>query len=261
MGTILIDRPLSGVVRLTFNRPERLNAVDAAFISEFRAAMSDIATTLTDRVVILRGSGRGFCSGMDQTHTGYEHLTAEGDLDGLLQAQQDVAHLVLEIRALPQPVIAAVKGAAVGAGFAFALASDIRVAGESAGFAIGANRIGLSGADMGMTWLLPRFVGASRAAEWLLTGRKVGAAEADAAGLASRVVPDEELDAAALDTAEQILRNQDFAVRLTKRAIWGSVVTADLLTAINFENQTQALAAGQLIRSLREVARETAGER
>lgn len=246
-GAVQLARPADGVAVVTFNRPDRRNAVNAEFIADFDAILRELSGSESDRVVILTGAGKGFCAGMDQRESGYEDRTGAGAIGGLLSAQREIGELVPRIRTLPQPIIAAVNGAAVGAGLGFALAADIRIASESAFFSVGAIRIGLSGADMGMTWHLPRIVGTTRAADWLLTGRAVGAPEAAASGLVTSTVPDDELLLTARETADLILANQDFAVRLTKRALWSNVTVADLPTALELENQAQVLAAARLI--------------
>ena len=245
-STVVLERPSAGIVLITLNRPDRRNAVNAELIADFGKVLRELALSASDRVVVLAGAGKGFCSGMDQQASGYEEQTANGNIDGLLNAQRDIADLVLALRGLPQPVVVAVHGAAVGAGLAFALGGDIRLAGESSRFAVGAIRVGLAGADMGMSWHLPRVVGTSRAAEWLLTGRTIDADEAAQTGLVSRTIPDDLLLDAALATAGAIVANQDFAVRLTKRALWSSVSTPDLPTAMESENQSQVLAAARL---------------
>ncbi|WP_280424714.1 enoyl-CoA hydratase/isomerase family protein [Nocardia carnea] len=244
--TVLIERPGDSIVVVTLNRPESRNAVNADMIAEYAEVLRELSRSTTDRVVILTGAGKGFCSGMDQKNSGYEKQMEGGNIDGMLRAQREIADLVLAMRALPQPVIAAVNGAAVGAGMAFALAADIRIAGDRGVFAVGAISIGISGADMGLTWHLPRQVGASRAAEWLLTGRPIRAEEAAHTGLVSRVVESGSLLDDALEMARQIVGNSDFGVKLTKRALWGNIATSDLTTAVENENQTQVLASARL---------------
>lgn len=250
-GVVRLERPADGIVVVTLNRPDRLNAVNAQMIAELAEVLRTLRRSRSDNVVVLTGMGRGFCAGMDQKTTGYEEQTAGGDLDGLLGAQRDIADLVVAVRALNQPVIAAVNGAAVGAGMALTLACDLRFAAEGAKFSVGAINIGLAGADMGMTWHLPRVVGTSRAAEWLLTGRPVSAQEALTVGLVSQVTPADGLMAATMETARHIAAKPDFSVRLTKRALWSNVTVPDLATAAELENQTQVLASGRLLQTAR----------
>jgi len=144
---------------------------------------------------------------------------------------------------MPQPIISAVNGAASGGGLALALASDIRIASTSARFNVAFVRIGLSGCDIGVSWLLPRLIGASRAYELMLTGRFVDADEALRIGLVVRVVPDDALLDAADDTAEQILANSPFGVHMTKEVMWSQLEVGSLAAGIDLENRTQLLAS------------------
>jgi enoyl-CoA hydratase/carnithine racemase len=158
-----------------------------------------------------------------------------------LRFQEAMASLPQLLRALPQPVVAAVNGPAVGGGFALALASDVRVCSRSASFGNAAIAIGLSGAEMGMSYLLPRIVGTSVASEWMLTGRTVDADEALRSGLVSNVVDDAELLTAAIGLADQIAAHSALGVQLTKRALQANVDAPDLATAIELENRNQVI--------------------
>ena len=157
--------------------------------------------------------------------------------------QTDIAALVPRLRALPQPVIAAVNGPAAGGGLALALASDIRIAAASARFNVAFVRLGLSGCDIGVSWLLPRLIGASRAWELMLTGRIIDAAEADRIGLVLRVVADDELQSAALETAGLIAANAPWGVRMTKEVMWSQLEVGSLQAGIDLENRTQVLSS------------------
>jgi enoyl-CoA hydratase len=143
------------------------------------------------------------------------------------------------LRELPQPVIAAVNGPAAGGGLALALASDVRIAGQAARFGDAFVRIGLSGCDVGVSWLLPRLIGASRAFELMLTGRVIDAAEADRIGLVSRVVPDKELLETALTVAREIIGNSPFGIRMTKDVMWSQLEIGSMAAGIALENSTQ----------------------
>lgn len=156
-------------------------------------------------------------------------------------SQQHIAALVPRLRSLRQPVIAAVNGPAAGGGFALALASDVRVAAASARFNVAFIRIGLSGCDIGVSWLLPRLVGASAAFELLLTGRLIDAGEAHRIGIVSRVVPDGEVVDAALDIAEEIAANSPMGVWMTKEVMWSQLEVGSLQAGIDLENRTQIL--------------------
>src|SRR5687768_16766894 len=201
MTTVRTEQVRPGITLLTLDRPERLNAMSRELVADLHSALDEIAADRNCRVVVLTGEGRGFCSGLDLKETGDSARQVEGEADGGppagMRMQQHIATLIPQLRRLPQPVIAAVNGPATGGGLALALACDVRIAAESACFNVAFIRVGLSGCDIGVSYLLPRLIGASRAFELLLTGRMVDAAEADRIGLVLKVVPDTEvLDAA-----------------------------------------------------------------
>ena len=244
MSTVRTEHPTVGVTLLTLDRPDRLNAMNAELIADLHAALDDVAADPSCRVVVLTGAGRGFCAGLDLGGYGLPAgaVEDEGKPQAGLRVQQHIASLVPKLRGLRQPVIAAVNGAAAGGGLALALASDVRVAAESARFNVAFVRIGLSGCDIGVSWLLPRLVGASRAFELMLTGRLIDAAEADRIGLVSRVVPDGSVVDAALDVASQIAANSPFGVWMTKEVMWSNLEVPSLHAGIDLENRTQILA-------------------
>jgi enoyl-CoA hydratase len=157
------------------------------------------------------------------------------------------------MRAMPQPIIAAVNGAAAGGGLALALASDIRVASTAGRFNVAFVRIGLSGCDIGVSWLLPRLIGASRAYELMLTGRIVEADEADRLGLLTRVVDADALLDAALDEAGLIIANSPFGIQMTKEVMWSQLEVGSLAAGIDLENRTQLLASttGDMVEATR----------
>jgi len=244
MSTVRLETIRPGIALLTLDRPERLNALSGDLLADLHARLDEIAADPTCRVVILTGAGRGFCAGLDLK----EVPQAPGN-DGLgrvqagMATQQYIASLIPKLRGLRPPVIAAVNGAAAGGGLALALGSDIRLAGASARFNVAFVRIGLSGCDIGLSWLLPRLVGASRAHEMMLTGRIIDAAEAERIGLVVRVVPDDELLDAAIETAELIAANSPFGVWMTKEVMWSNLETGSLHAGIDLENRTQVLAS------------------
>src|SRR5438094_4587544 len=186
-------------------------------VGDIHTALDAVAADRDCRVVVITGEGRGFCAGLDLKGAG----TAPG-ADGWggpgagLVGQQHIARLIPHLRSLRQPVIAAVNGPAAGGGLALSLGCDIRIAAPSARFNVAFIRIGLSGCDIGVSWLLPRLIGASRAFELMLTGRIIDAAEADRIGLVSRVVNDDSLVDSALDTAAQIADNSPWGVSVNK---------------------------------------------
>ena len=183
---VQIEWPQPGVALLRLNRPDRLNALSPGMVAEIPEALTTVATDRACRVIILTGAGRGFCAGLDLQET-----TSSPDGFGrgpgrMLEGQERFASMIKTLRTLRQPVIAAVNGAAAGAGFALALGSDIRIAAQSARFHVAAVKLGLSGGECGMSYLLPRQIGSARALELLLTGRPFDAAEAERIGLVAR---------------------------------------------------------------------------
>jgi enoyl-CoA hydratase/carnithine racemase len=224
---------------LVLNRPHTLNALSRQLVSELHSVLDLLRDDQSIRVVILRGAGRAFCAGLDlkETDAGSEQISvAQG-----LRDQRRIAELAIKIHRAPQPFIAAVQGAAAGGGFALALASDIRIAGESARMNAAFIRIGLSACDAGVSYFLPRIVGSSIASELLLTGDFIDAPRALATGLVSRVVPDAQLEHAAEEMARKVLRNSPLGVRLTKECLRYSVDAPTLEAAIAMEDRNQIL--------------------
>ena len=231
---------------LTLNRPDALNALSAAMVRELRDFFWKLADDRETRVVVVRGAGRAFCAGLDLKEAGSADggTGAGGGVPAALRGQRQISELVLLMRRAPQPIVAAVRGAAAGGGFAIALAADVRVAGESARMNAAFIRLGLSACDVGVSYFLPRAVGASVAAELLLTGDFIDAARAERTGLVSRVVPDERLDDAARELAGRMLRNSPLALRLTKECLKHSIDAGSLEQAVAMEDRNQVLAAG-----------------
>jgi enoyl-CoA hydratase len=246
MTTVRSETIDEGVTQLTLDRPERLNAMSRELVRDLHDALGAVGEDRECRVVILTGAGRGFCAGLDLKETGdlaTEVADGGGGPPAAMRGQQQIASLVTRLRTLPKPVIAAVNGAATGGGLALALACDVRVASESAQFNVAFIRVGLSGCDIGVSYLLPRLVGASRAFELMLTGRMVDATEADRIGLVSRVVPDGKVVDAARETAELIRANSPFGVWMTKEVMWDNLEASSLQAAIDLENRTQLLSS------------------
>ncbi|HEX4821719.1 MAG TPA: enoyl-CoA hydratase-related protein [Acidimicrobiales bacterium] len=244
MPTVDISQPQDGVTQLTLNRPEKLNAMNVELITELHDAFTAVAADASCRAVVVTGAGRGFCAGLDLTGYGtVPGSEGRGQVVGGFSTQQHIASLIPQMRALRVPVIAAVNGAAAGGGLALALGSDIRIAGASARFNVAFVRIGLSGCDIGVSWMLPRLIGASRAWELMLTGRIIDATEADKIGLVTRVVPDDQLLDAALETASLIAANSPWGVRMTKEVAWSQLEVGSLQAGIDIENRTQILSS------------------
>ncbi|MDT5209963.1 MAG: hypothetical protein QOF67_2378 [Mycobacterium sp.] len=240
--TLIVDRPQAGTVVLQLNRPKQLNAINQAMRDELTRTFADIAADTSVNVVVLTGAGRGFCSGIDVRDFGPGMLEASDPAIDRLRFQEAMAALPQAIRDLPQPVIAAVNGPCVGAGFAMCLAADIRICSATATFGNGAILLGLSGAEMGMSYHLPRIVGTSVAADWMLTGRTVTAQEADRRGLVSEVVEPDRLADRAIELAAGIAELPSFGVQLTKRALQVNTDAAGLEAAVELENRNQVLA-------------------
>jgi enoyl-CoA hydratase len=242
MGVVESSKPREGISLITLNRPDSLNAMNHELVAAVHDALDEVDGDHSCRVVVLTGAGRAFCAGLDLKGAGPAPGTdGIGRAQAGMLSQQHIASLYTHMRAVRKPIIAAVNGAAAGGGFAFALASDIRVAAESARFNVAFVRIGLSGCDVGVSYLLPRLIGASKAFELMLTGRFVDAAEADRIGLVSRVVPDGEVVDAALEIADQIKANSPFGVWMTKEVMWSNLETGSMQAAIDLENRTQIL--------------------
>jgi len=240
--TVLVrEAPADGVALLRLNRPDRLNALNETLVSELKQACTTIGADRGVRVVVLTGAGRGFCSGIDLRDFGPSMLDATDPAIDRLRFQEMMASLPQALRALPQPVIAAVNGPAVGGGLALCLACDVRICSTSASFGNAAILLGLSGAEMGMSYYLPRIVGLSMAAEWMLTGRTVSADEAFRHGLVSDLVDGAGLLDRALELASQIAAHSPLGVQLTKRALQVNTDAPDLAAALEVENRNQVL--------------------
>ena len=237
--TLLVERPRDGVVLVTLNRPDRLNAMTFEMFDELHDLTGRLMEDESARAVVVTGAGTGFCSGLDLD----EALTLpDMTPHQMMLGQQHWAGAFVKLHELPQPVIAAVNGAAAGGGLGLALAADIRLAAPEARFNAAFVRIGLSAGDVGVSWSLPRVVGLGHAAEIMLTGRFVGAQEAASIGLVNRVVPAEGLLEAAFDVAGQIAANTPFGVTLTKRVLNANVDAGSLSQAVEVENRGQTLA-------------------
>jgi enoyl-CoA hydratase len=240
---VLIDTPVQRVRVVTLNRPEQLNAMNAELCEALHVELRAIAADRSCRAVILTGAGRGFCAGVDLR--GYGAAPGNDGSDeprDRLVNQQHMSTLVLGLRALPQPVIAAINGAAAGLGFALALGSDIRYAAREAVLRAAFINIGVSNCDMATSWLLPRLIGASRANEMMLTGRRVGAEEALQIGLVADVVDQSSLLERAVEAAEQIAALAPWGVRLTKQGMWTALEIASEQASVEYEDRQQIMA-------------------
>src|SRR3954452_15906539 len=223
MAFVLVDKPRPGVALVTLNRPERMNAMAFDVMIPLREALEALSHDNDVRVVVLTGAGTGFSSGADLEDSGIvpniDGLTVTSIARRALELLDDV---ILGIRKLHQPVIGAINGAAIGGGFCLACACDIRVAAPQAYFRAAGINNGLTASELGISYLLPREVGASRAFEIMLTGRDVDAAEAERIGLVSKVAAEGALLDECYAMAEQMIGYSRIGVELTKRMLWSS---------------------------------------
>lgn len=241
MAVVELSHPAPGIAQILLNRPDTLNAMTAELIESLHETLDTIAVDASVRVVVLTGAGRGFCAGLDLGGYGSApHTAGLGRVQTGFAVQQHIAGLIPRLRSLPQPVIAAVNGAAAGGGLALVLGSDVRIAARSAKFNAAFIRIGLSACDIGTSWLLPRLVGVARAQELMLTGRVFDVEEAHRIGLVVEVHDDAALLEAAYAKAELIMRNAPMGVTMTKQGMW-TALEVPMQAAIDIENRQQIM--------------------
>jgi enoyl-CoA hydratase len=237
---VRVERPRPHVALVTLDRPERMNSMAFDLMLPLREMLADLGRDNDVRVVVLTGEGRGFCSGADQENPG-----RIPDIDGLtvstiaLRSMELLEKVIATIRDLHQPVIAAVNGPAIGGGFCLALACDVAVAGEAAYFRAAGINNGLTAAELGLSYLLPRAVGSSRAAEVMLTGRDIDAAEAARIGLVSQTVADDALLDTCYQVAERIIALSRPGIELTKRMLRASLDASSLSAHMDHEGMAQ----------------------
>ncbi|HTY54901.1 MAG TPA: enoyl-CoA hydratase-related protein [Candidatus Binataceae bacterium] len=229
------------VAWLTLNRPHVLNALNSVMIEELRDFFGGLPSDSDTRVVVMRGAGRAFCAGLDLREQGESGPAGFFNADRGVPAQRHVSEIPAMMRRAPQPIIGAIHGPACGGGFSLTLATDVRIAGESARMNAAYIRIGLTGTDMGSSYFLPRLVGMSVASELLLTGRFIDAKRALAVGLVSEVVPDSELEAAARKLADDMLYTSPLGLRLTKEGLSVNADAGSLEAAMAVEDRNQLL--------------------
>jgi len=242
MGTVIVEtaRPHVRVVRL--NRPERLNAMSIDLSLELKDALEQVGRDNDCRVIVLTGAGRAFCSGLD-----LKDPSVIPNIEGLTvprigpRAIRIYSQLVPIMRHTPQPILAAINGAAYGGGLCLALAADLRIASESALFNATGIVNGLTSTELGASWLLPRLIGAANANDILLTGRRLDAHEALRMGLVSRVLPDDELLDDALDIATAMCEFSPYGVQMTKQVLWANLENTSLAAAIELEDRNQIM--------------------
>ena len=240
MPLIEIESPRPNTTVIRMNRPERMNSMAFELMVPLHDALDEVDDDNETTCVVLTGTGAGFCSGADTRDT-----MPPPNIEGMTltriatKAMTTLSDLVPKMRRMNKPVIAAVNGAAIGGGMCLSLGADIRIAGESAYFRAAGINNGLTANELGLSFLLPRAIGSSRAFEFMLSGRDIDADEAAEIGLVSRTVPDDQLMDTALDLADQINGWSTQGVALTKRLMWSGLETGSLQSAIEMESHTQ----------------------
>ncbi len=245
METIEIEYPRPQVAILRLNRPERMNALSWQLVDELHDALDELDRNNACRVVVLTGAGRGFCAGLDLRDQANPGAIIEGLEPGPragLLAQNRMASLIPHMRRIQQPLVAAINGAAYGGGLALALGCDIRIAAQSAKLCVQFIRVGVSGCDIGTSYLLPRLIGASRAHDLIMSARAIDADEAERYGVVTRVVADDEIVDAALALADELCDFTPFGLFATKQVMWANLDIANLEAAIQLENRNQIMA-------------------
>jgi len=247
----------NGIGILTLNRPNELNALSFQMIVDLHEILDHLMTNLDCRVLILKANGRVFCAGLDlkestilqskrkppELKEKFSFLNAPDKdiIKAKLYAQWHASQILIKMRKISQPIIAVINGAATGAGFAFALSSDVRIISKNARFSNAFINVGFSGADLGVSYHLPRLIGMSRASEILYTGRFINAEEAEKIGLVTKLVDEENLFETAMQLAEELLRKSPLGLRMTKQAINLSLDSPSLETIMQLENRAQML--------------------
>jgi enoyl-CoA hydratase len=238
---LLLDKNDSSVWTLHLNCPSRLNALSDSMVNDLHQVLGEIDQSEACKVLLLTGSGRGFCSGFDLSLADDAPGSHLGEALAWTRRQENFAGLIKRLQSLHQPVIAVINGPANGAGFGLALACDIRMASTTASFNAAFIKVGMSSCDIGVSYLLPRSVGTAQAFDIMLTGRMVQADEAMRIGLISRICEPDKLLEQAHGLATQIALNDGFAVWMTKRGMWANLEVSSLNSALELENRTQIL--------------------
>jgi len=252
--TIKWELQENGIGILTLNRPEKLNAISFQMEEELHSILDQLIVNLNCRVIILKGAGRAFCAGTDlqeglilnskkiqENYKKYYFLDVTEPIKKKIYYQWRISQIIVKMRKISQPIIALIQGPAAGGGLSFILAADIRIASEEAQFINSPINIGLTGADIGASYFLPRLIGMSRAAEILYTGRTVNGKEAKEIGLVNKLVEKDKLLDAAMELAEEMLKKSPIGLRMTKKAINLSLDSPSLDTIIQFENSSQVI--------------------
>jgi enoyl-CoA hydratase len=240
MPFVLVDKPRPQIALVTLNRPERMNAMAFDVMIPLREALEEVSRDNDVRVVVITGAGHGFCSGADLEDSGHvPNISGLTRTTIALRSMELLDDVIVALRKMHHPVIAAVNGAAIGGGFCLSLAADIRIASDTAYFRAAGINNGLTSTELGISYLLPRAIGSSRAFEIMLTGRDVDGAEAERVGLVSRTVPADQLLDTCYEVAERIIGFSRVGVELTKRLVWSSLEAGSLQAHMDHEGVAQ----------------------
>ncbi len=240
--TIEVSLIEKGIMQLSLNRPDKYNAVSHLMMEELEDFWRERLYDLDTVVVLLKGNGeKGFCAGVDMKES--LETAQEMSTDEFYRFQARLARVNLHMRRAPQPIITTVHGAAAGQGFSFVLSSDIRIISPDAKFSAAYINIGLGGADMACSYLLPRMIGSGRAYEFMYTGKFMTSDEAMNLGLVSRVVEKEKLQETALEYARILMTKNHLGLRLTKEAVNMNIDASGMEQALNIEDRNQTLLA------------------
>src|SRR3954467_12952232 len=240
MPFVLVDKPRPEISLVTLNRPERMNAMAFDVMIPLREALEEVSRDNETRVVVLTGAGHGFCSGADLEDSGHvPHIGGLTRTTIALRSMELLDDVIMAVRKMHHPVIAAINGAAIGGGFCLSLAADIRVASDAAYFRAAGINNGLTSTELGISYLLPRAIGSSRAFDIMLTGRDIDAEEAERIGLVLRRGAGGALLAACYDIAERIIGFSRVGVELTKRMLWSSLDAASMQAHMDHEGVAQ----------------------
>ncbi len=240
MSFVLIDKPRPHVTLITLNRPDRMNAMAFDVMIPFREALEEVSVDNQTRVVVITGAGPGFCSGADLEDSGHvPNIAGLTRTTIALRSLELLDDVILALRRMHHPVIGAINGPAIGGGFCLSLATDIRVASQSAYFRAAGINNGLTASELGISYLLPRAIGSSRAFEIMLSGRDVDAEEAQRIGLVSRTVAPESLLETCYELGERIIGYSRVGTELTKRMLWSSLDASSLYAHMDHEGQAQ----------------------
>ena len=240
MSFVLVEKPRPHITQITLNRPERMNAMAFDVMVPFKEALEEVSFDNDTRVVILTGEGEGFCSGADLEDPGwldvFDGLTVPGIARRAMKILDDVIRAIHDMH---QPVIGAINGAAIGGGFCLSMATDIRLASNTAYFRPAGINNGLTSAELGLSYLLPRAIGTSRAFEIMLTGRDVSAEEAAQIGMVSKCVAPEQLLEECYGVAERIVGFSRLGVEISKQMLWAGMDAGSLHSHMNHEGHGQ----------------------